>query len=176
MRTHAHCPPHVAVAAGAAATTSRASSEPSRSAARTMGDRWVPSTSGTTPLPQGKTCDCQHLDGETSPAARALASPRHTSPQHGCTALLVCPPATGMPYATLCCRLPAQTQLQFWCCARADGLPPNGRCDFFQWTRGRTVAGAAAPAAGGRAGGGGRGTQGGRGIGAGGNMPKKQRR
>ncbi|GIL84505.1 hypothetical protein Vretifemale_13169 [Volvox reticuliferus] len=26
---------------------------------------------------------------------------------------------------------------QFWCCARSDGLPPHGRCDFFQWARGR---------------------------------------
>lgn len=37
--------------------------------------------------------------------------------------------------------LPGRT---FYCCARADGPPPVGRCDFFQWDSRRQVAGSAA--------------------------------
>ncbi|GIL56754.1 hypothetical protein Vafri_12059 [Volvox africanus] len=33
---------------------------------------------------------------------------------------------------------------QFWCCARPDGLPPQGRCEFFQWARERNPLGRAA--------------------------------
>ncbi len=32
---------------------------------------------------------------------------------------------------------------QFWCCSLPDGLPPTGRCEHFEWTRGRWAAGAA---------------------------------
>jgi len=30
---------------------------------------------------------------------------------------------------------------QFFVCARADGPPPHGKCDFFQWAARRTVRG-----------------------------------
>eukprot|EP00879_Flechtneria_rotunda_P023622 GHRR01024993.1.p1 GENE.GHRR01024993.1~~GHRR01024993.1.p1 ORF type:complete len:629 (+),score=275.46 GHRR01024993.1:393-2279(+) len=33
---------------------------------------------------------------------------------------------------------------QFYVCARADGLPPVGRCDFFQWANDRKIKGTAA--------------------------------
>ncbi|KAG2489940.1 hypothetical protein HYH03_011572 [Edaphochlamys debaryana] len=73
---------------------------------------------------------------------------------------------------------------QFWCCARPDGLPPNGRCEYFAWARGRAPA--AAAGGGGGAGGGGKAAGGGSGGGAGGgggsvkaalsNMPRKKPR